>query len=423
MLSSSRIHPEDGDSDEEAAVTHSIDPLEIEPSESSSHHRHHQQHRLNNNPYHSGSDGEDIESSPLSSRRRRRRRRQVPENPTKSFVWIRYVSLASLAVVLTLTCPGETTWQQGDQKVQIASQLTIASVVTLVALFLLQGSDPGYLTSDIVASLTEEELGLLVVETDSSPPVLEPPASASATASNTNPARRVKRRLTSISEDESISDDDDSYYRSTRRKTCEICNFDPPLRSHHCKTCNKCVATFDHHCLFVGTCIGERNHCRFWWFLAAQTSAFLILCRVVGSSQLGLSTFFNSTGGSVDAMRVVLAKIYLYFLTTCSLMILGVHTLFALINSTTFECAKGGQLEYLKGATDNIMDLPFSRSSILGNLRLFCCERDDGTSICGNGSSVSAGWKPVIWKPPGKIVRDSEDWWEHPLQNKYWSCC
>jgi hypothetical protein len=48
-------------------------------------------------------------------------------------------------------------------------------------------------------------------------------------------------------------------------------------------------------------------------------------------------------------------------------------------------------------------------------MHLFCCTTA--------GTVSSSSWTPVLWYPPGKIVRDSEDWWEHPWQNKYWSCC
>ena len=76
-----------------------------------------------------------------------------------------------------------------------------------------------------------------------------------------------------------------------RRKVCTICNIAPPLRSHHCKICNKCVATFDHHCGFVGTCIGERNHCRFYWFLFIQALGFLKCISVVNESKFGFICF------------------------------------------------------------------------------------------------------------------------------------
>jgi hypothetical protein len=29
----------------------------------------------------------------------------------------------------------------------------------------------------------------------------------------------------------------------------------------------------------------------------------------------------------------------------------------------------------------------------------------------------------MVWKMPMSIDRESEDWWNHPWQNKYWSCC
>jgi hypothetical protein len=66
------------------------------------------------------------------------------------------------------------------------------------------------------------------------------------------------------------------------------------------------------------------------------------------------------------------------------------------------------------------MDLPFSKG-VIDNLRHFCCQRDALCSYLASGGT--AKWTPEKWLPPGKIIRDSEDWWEHPWQNKYWSCC
>jgi hypothetical protein len=81
---------------------------------------------------------------------------------------------------------------------------------------------------------------------------------------------------------------------------------------------------------------------------------------------------------------------------------------------TTFECSKGPRhLEYLQGTEP--MDLPFSKG-VLNNLRHFCCQ-------ASGGGDVNVKWTPEKWLPPGKIIRDSEDWWEYPWQNKYWSCC
>ena len=54
-----------------------------------------------------------------------------------------------------------------------------------------------------------------------------------------------------------------------------------PVRAHHCRVCGLCVSRFDHHCGCLGVCIGERNHCRFWWFILAQNAACLAAIDVV----------------------------------------------------------------------------------------------------------------------------------------------
>jgi hypothetical protein len=38
-------------------------------------------------------------------------------------------------------------------------------------------------------------------------------------------------------------------------------------------------------------------------------------------------------------------------------------------------------------------------------------------------SFSSSSWQPTLWHRPLPVLHDSEDWWNHPWQNKYWSCC
>lgn len=125
-----------------------------------------------------------------------------------------------------------------------------------------------------------------------------------------------------------------------------------------------------------------------------------------------------------DALRVVTSKLYLYPLTLVAWIMLGLHTFFLLCNVTTFEFTKGPRhIDYLQGTED--MDFPFSQGCV-GNIRL-CCISDtlcNSTKLClGHRQENHPRWKPVLWQKPGKIIRDSPDWWNHPWQNKYWSCC
>jgi hypothetical protein len=337
----------------------------------------------------------------------------------------RYVSLATIAVALTLTCPGETKlWKTASTMTQQQQQLLLDWVrvgqivgiygILLVSFFALQGSDPGYLTADMLDQHQEQLATLLSLEEDG--------------------------RLLTILEDDDDDDDDDGESESQRvvyrRDTCETCQLAPPLRAHHCKQCRKCVATFDHHCGFIGTCIGEANHCRFYSFLSAQLVGFLMLTNLVRSSRLGFTSLLllqttSSTSASnndngtliIDIVRVCAAKLFLYPCLLSAMLVWIIHTVLVITNSTTFECSKGSHLEYLQRSHVNTTDFPFHRG-ILANLRLAC--QQDRSCVwgwCWSGGKEGEWWKPMLWHPPQPPIRDSEDWWEHPCQNKYWSCC
>lgn len=350
---------------------------------------------------------------------------------------VRYSALALVAVVLTVTCPGDTVlWHEATQLYLLA--ILIAFVMTVGGMLYVHRSDPGYISAEMMASFDGDDMSLLGDATargadylGKGPDIAEDDGTTITTSENGSPPphRRRSPHLVLPRGDATTAsthfppsappDADTSQhlvFTNTRRKVCEVCQLAPPLRSHHCKICQRCVATYDHHCPLVGTCIGERNRVAFSWFLLVQAASFALLCHIMGSSRLGVGTLLSTTATNVesmDAARVLISKLYLYCLTTAAYCMLGIHTCLIMGNITTFEFIKGPRhLEYLRGTRD--MDLPFSRGGCIGNVGRLCCS---------NNNNGGPSWKPTLWSPPGKIVRDSEDWWEHPWQNKYWSCC
>ena len=224
---------------------------------------------------------------------------------------------------------------------------------------------------------------------------------------------------------------DRRLYPHAHRKECETCRImRPPLRSHHCRVNGRCVATFDHHCAFLDTCVGERNHFRFWLFLWLNLVCLRAALGVVGSAR----PLTTRREGWVDeaALIIFLAKLYMYPIYLGVALLWITHTFLAVANVTTFEATKGPEhIEYLRGT--RMFDFPFGEG-LCRNLYVFFA-RDNASELIARlvafvdrrrvhpTKGEMDVWKPMPWKMPAYIERDSEDWWNHPWQNKYWSCC
>lgn len=325
-----------------------------------------------------------------------------------------YLTAAFVAALLTLTCP--------NTDLDWSNLLPILSsyLWTLWAFFQVEGSDPGYLSVEIIARLAD---GYSVTgqeqqkQRDEKNDLLDSAFAFVAAERGTLPQQRRMNNSATLSDDNhaviaqatitTAAAAASSCYSSTRRKICRRCRIAAPLRAHHCKVCQQCVATFDHHCDFISTCIGERNRCRFWWFLAAQSAGFAVSCRIVGSSKIGFASLFTANVSWGTYCRVFLAKLYLYPLTAAAWVMLLIHGSWAVCNATTFEWSRGRHLEYLQAIRPR--DLPFS-AGVCHNLNVFC--------FGGSSSSSRRRWKPVIWQPPHKHVRRGSRWYHRLLRRR-----
>lgn len=335
-----------------------------------------------------------------------------------------------------------TMYEGGLVNLSILAKLTFYTIVLIVVFDDLQGSDPGLLTNDVMSRLDASETTNNAPSIDGSdcdmdadlerqsflehPPLLPP---------NAQPSHQPNMQY---------------LYPHTRRKCCVVCRHSPPLRSHHCNVCNHCVATYDHHCFFLETCIGERNHFRFWLFVSLNVICFHVALGIVGSGQianvrgaiLSMLDYDTSRGDTwieiIGRVILILSKMYMYPLYYIVITLWMIHTTLALGNCTTFEMTKGPEhIDYL--ARTSMTDFPFGRG-LFSNIRMFVL-RDD---ICRRLGALPENWRgrcctaikpkkylekttsewvPILWKMPESIDRDAEDFWNHPWQNKYWSCC
>ena len=350
------------------------------------------------------------------------RRRRLHKDPAlvRRKVLRRYFLLSTLAVSFTLTCPGTRLTRF------FVGQIIVIYIITLVFLtWGLQGTDPGYLTLPVLRTLDQKEKQQYTDEESQSNHAND--AANDATEDSTHQSDEADSEITSLSAAQPPPTTDrlallSTYQRQTRRPPCRHCPPDfppPPLRSHHCHKCQQHVATFDHHCDFIGTCIGEANHPRFCIFLALQAVGLTCCAWAVGTSPYSVFSFLLRAPtqphvATVTILHVTVCRFYLYPLATGAVLMCAFHTFLAATNGTTMEIAKGpATLEYLDPHTQVCCDAPF------------CCQTssNDASWFTRAIRARSPSWQPKLWQRPAAVVHDSEKWWEHPCQNKYWSCC
>ena len=184
-----------------------------------------------------------------------------------------------------------------------------------------------------------------------------------------------------------------------------------PYRTIYCRQTRRWVATYDHYCGVLSTPIGEKNHARFWLFLQMQTIA---VCWGIGIVHSGFRWAFGEQSWWGLNLHAFITVLFLYIVLLFVGGLYLFHSFLACTCLTTYEFMRSDRIDYLKGTRD--FDLPYSRG-LGGNLKFFIF-KDGLLHILFNRK-----WTPEPWKLPGKIVRDSEEWWENLWENKYWSCC
>lgn len=117
---------------------------------------------------------------------------------------------------------------RGDLILALA-KLTLATALLVVSFLNLQGSDPGFVSKELMERLDRVE------GRESQHDAEQQRFLDSSTDGNGELGPDSNNERGRISQ----------LYPHTRRKRCEVCGISPPLRSHHCRVNRRCVATFD----------------------------------------------------------------------------------------------------------------------------------------------------------------------------------
>ena len=238
-------------------------------------------------------------------------------------VTLRYICAATVALLLTVSTPRTRLWSLGEAHEvsqtyatlngEALLELLVLSALTIISFLCVQGSDPGYLSQDVMSKACAHFESLNRVESKSRLSLLGDFGAAEMEIELSPSTGALEGEHQSLVSD--VTSIDNGASKSMLRLYCPRCKFAPPLRAHHCKHCDVCVATFDHHCHFIGTCIGERNHCRFWWFLTFQMLSFFVMVSIVNSKKKPLGFDGNEADGVPGIVMVIFSSLYLWPLT------------------------------------------------------------------------------------------------------------
>ncbi|KAG8464307.1 hypothetical protein KFE25_003370 [Diacronema lutheri] len=182
---------------------------------------------------------------------------------------------------------------------------------------------------------------------------------------------------------------------------CAACGLPRPLRSRHCRHCRRCVWRYDHHCFLVANCVGEGNHALFWWFLLAQAVSIWCSIPLVHGAMRDDPIFAAWLAHTGPLFGCTLLLWPMGVLVT---LLLVVHTLMALVDTTSYESAKHDQLEYLRDVPE--CTFPFADALPCIALARFCAgpRAGHGGTLVPRPAPFRT-WKGTFWR------------------NRYYSCC